>query len=320
MNKLILIIVIYQLCILLYYSFEFLYKYFLVRERNLLERYGKDSYVMITGSSSGQGREFALKMAARGFNLFLIASERSRKLVTDIRAKYPTIKTILIVKDFRRAAETDFFDDIIEKIESISGNISILVNNVAHRTAWIPFHNMPRDLINDTIIVGTIVQSQLIRICIPYFLKRQSKSAIINITAQCIMPTFGFGEILSNEISVPFLSVYEAANAFGYYQANSILKEYSKNEKLDILNVMPGAVVTENTQYLNDTLFNIESDKYVDNIFRLIGNFQGNTYAHWGHAFSVFLINFAPFLKDPILYKTGHTIANDYMNTPKKKY
>ena len=83
------------------------------------------------------------------------------------------IKTELIVKDFRKSFEEDFFSDIEEKINKLDGNISILVNNVAHRSAWAPYHEMPQQLINDTIAVGTIVQSQLIRICIPHFLKRK---------------------------------------------------------------------------------------------------------------------------------------------------
>ena len=80
---------------------------------------------------------------------------------------------------------------------------------------------MPRKLINDTIAVGTIIQSQLTRICIPYFLKRKEKSCILNITAQCVIPTYGLGEVLSNQITIPFLSVYEGANAFGHFHANS---------------------------------------------------------------------------------------------------
>ena len=31
---------------------------------------------------------------------------------------------------------------------------------------------------------------------------------------------------LSNAISIPYLSVYEASNAFGYFHANTIYKEY----------------------------------------------------------------------------------------------
>ena len=293
----------------------------MMRKINLLGRYGPNSYVIITGASSGQGYHFAKEFAKEGFNLFLIGSKRTKKVIDELNAMYPNIKIVFIEKDFRLAYEPTFFDSIKEGIEQIGGNISVLVNNVAHRSAWAPYHDMPEQLINDTIIVGTIVQSQLIRIVIPYFIKRSQHNAIINITAQCIVPTYGFGEILGGEISVPYLSVYEASNAFGYFQSNSLLKEYKKyNYKIDILNIMPGAVLTENTEYLKNTIFNVNVDKFVNNIMRQVGHFSGNSYGYWGHEFSILLINMFPFIKDHFLHKTGKTIANEYMATPPKKY
>ncbi len=83
---------------------------------------------------------------------------------------------------------------------------------------------------------------------------------------------------------------------------------------------MPGAVVTENTKNLSNTIFNIEADKFVKNIMRILGNFTGNSYAHWGHALSVPLVNLAPFIKNMILKDVGLNISNNYMNTPCKKY
>lgn len=313
------ILVIYQLLLLFYYFCRFIYRHFIMKKKNLLKRYGYNSYVLITGASSGQGYHFAKEFANLGFNLFLIGSKRTKKVINELKNKHPTINIIFLEKDFRKAYEPSFFDDIKQKINST--NISILINNVAHRSAWKPYHTMPNQLINDTIIVGTIVQSQLTRLVIPKFIKRKEHNAIINITAQCIFPTYGFGEVLDNAVSVPYLSVYEAANAFGYYQSNSLMKEYEKyNYKLDILNIMPGAVLTENTKYLKNTIFSVDVDTFVKNIMKMIGNINGNYYGYWGHEFSVFLVNLLPFLKCSILHKTGETITNEYMNTPPKKY
>jgi short-subunit dehydrogenase len=314
-------IAIYQILLFLCSSAKFVYQHFIVKEANLIKKYGANSFVLITGGSSGQGKQFALNFAKRGFNIFLIGSKRSKNTIKEINRKYPNIKTVFIEKDFRQSFKKGFFDIIEEKIKKLDGNISILVNNVGHRTAWDPYHEMPEQLINDTIAVGTIVQSQLIRICIPHFLKRKHKSCILNITAQCIIPTYGLGEILSNQISIPYLSVYEASNAYGHYHANSIIKEYEKyNNKLDILNIMPGAVLTENTKFLKNTMFAINDDKFVNNIMKIVGNFYGNYYGYWGHELSILLMNLFPFLKNSVLHKVGHTIAHDYMNMPKKKY
>jgi len=313
------LLVVYQLLLLFYYFCRFIYRHFIMKKKDLLKRYGYNSYVLITGASSGQGYHFAKEFASLGFNLFLIGSIRTKKVINELKLQYPDINIIFIEKDFRKAYEPSFFNDIKDTINSI--NVSILINNVAHRSAWKPYHKMPNQLINDTIIVGTIVQSQLTRLVIPQFIKRKEHNAILNITAQCIFPTYGFGEILDNAVSVPYLSVYEAANAFGYYQSNSLMKEYEKyNYKLDILNIMPGAVLTENTKYLKNTIFNVKVNTFVKNIIKMIGNVNGNYYGYWGHEFSVFLVNLFPFLKNQILHKTGETITNEYMSTPPKKY
>tara|TARA_Y100000991_G_scaffold215067_1_gene204377 strand:- start:1311 stop:2231 length:921 start_codon:yes stop_codon:yes gene_type:complete len=293
-------------------------KYFLLSEKNILSRYGKNSWVIITGGSSGQGKQFCLEFAKRGFNIFIIGSKRILNVEKEINSKYPRIQTKTMIKNFSEAYQKNFFEPIKYEIKKIS-NVSILINNIGHRTGWNPYHEMPEDKINDTIICGTIVQSRLIRLVLPYMLERRKKSAIINITAQCMHPNIGIGVGLSNEISLPYLSVYEAANAFGFYHANSLYKEYK--DKIDFLNITPGAVVTENTKYLEKTIFSVNSNKFVNNIIKFLGNVNGTTCAYWGHGFTLILINFFPFIKNRILTNVGDTISKEYMeNFNLKKY
>jgi 17beta-estradiol 17-dehydrogenase / very-long-chain 3-oxoacyl-CoA reductase len=311
----ILIVFFIEIFLLVIKIFKSVYKYFLINELNLVKRYGKNSWVIITGASSGQGRDFALEFAKRGFNILMIGSKRSYNTEKELKYKFPSIQTKVIVKDFRKAFENNFFDDINIIFNNLGARISVLINNVGYRTAWKPYHQMPSELIKDTIAIGTIVQSRLTQMVIPYFLERldkyKLKSGLINITAQCLHPNFLFGLTLSNEISVPYLSVYEASNAFGFYQGNSIYKEYQN--KFDILNITPGAVVTKNTQYLKNTFFSIDSDIFVKNIIKMLGHIQGHTCAYWGHGFSNFLINLGPFMKDKLLDDVGNNIAKHFM-------
>lgn len=310
---LVIIFIIYQIIMILKGIYTFSYKYFIAEEVNFIERYGDNTWACITGCSSGQGKQFALKLAERGLNIFLIGRKGIFDVEKEIKEKYK-VNTKCIVKDFSQSFQNNFFNDIHSFLNKI--DISILVNNVGHRTAWKPYHEMPEQLIKNTISVGTLVQARMIQLVLPHFLKHKStrKSAIINITAQCMHLNIGFGT--SNEISVPFLSAYEAANAFGFYHSNSVYKEYSHpsyNNFLDYLTITPGAVVTENTQFLNTTLFNVTGDKYVENILKLLGNVHGIHNAHWGHSISTLFINLAPFLKDKILYKVGDNISENIM-------
>lgn len=310
-----LFLIVFQLLLVLVALLKGCHKYFLLQEVNLLERYGgTGSWVVITGASSGQGYDMAQAFAKRGFNLLMIGSKRTDAAADQIRAANPDIKIKVLQKDFRQAFQDDFFVSIEAAFEEVGDDLAILVNNVGHRVGWNPFHEMKTDYIRDVIATGTMVQSRLTHMAIPYFIKRKEReitSALINITAQCMHPNFLFGLTLSNEISVPYLSIYEAANAFGFYQGNSIYKEYQG--QFDILNITPGAVITKNTTCLTDTLFNVSSEKFVAQIMKMIGNIQGQSCAYWGHALSNYLINLMPQMKDSMLKKVGLTIADDFM-------
>ena len=274
----IMILVSIIIFIILSYFFYIFSKYFLLSELDLIERYGKDTWVLITGASSGQGKRYAIEFAKRGFNILLSGSKNIELVSKKIEEKY-SVKTRCINVDFNDAYKDDFFNVFTEVIDSLPGELSILVNNIGHRTAWEPYHEMPTSVIRDTIVCGTIVQANLTKIAIQKFIKRSKRSAIINVTAKCVYPNFwNFAE---SSISVPYLSVYEASNAFGFFHSNSIQKEYG--DQFDILNITPGAVTTENTPFLKNIPFQINSKQYVKNVLILLGNVQGPTCAHWGH-------------------------------------
>lgn len=303
-------ILIIQFSYVLLYIIIFIKKYFYTKEMDLPKRYGYNTWVLITGCSSGQGKKIAIQFARRNFNIILVGSKRIYGVETMLKEKY-NIRTICIVKDFCNAHKKNFFNKITNTLNNLDGELSILVNNVGHRVAWNPYHKMPTQKINDTIICGTIVQSRLTQIAIKHFLNRKMdyKSCIINITAMCMHKNFWFGE--TGEFSVPYLSVYESANAFGYFHSNSIQKEYG--DMIDILNITPGAVLTENTSYLKDIPFNVDQHDFINTIFTLIGNYNGPQYGHWKHELSSILANFMFFYKDKILESTGNIISTNYM-------
>lgn len=308
--SIIFIFVFIQCLLFLIYFFIFFKKYFFTKELDLQKRYGLNTWVLITGCSSGQGKNFAFEFAKRGFNILLVGSARIYNVEKIIQTNYH-VKTKCIVLNFCNAHQNHFFDPIINILDNLDGELSILVNNIGHRVAWKPYHHMPSQKINDSIICGTIVQARLTQIAIQKFIKRKLhfKSAIINITSMCTYQNFWFAQ--KGDLSIPYLSVYEGANAFGYFHSNSIQKEYEND--IDILNITPGAVITENTQYLKNIPFSIDSETYNKNIFKLLGNYNGPQYAHWKHDLSGILSNFMFLYKDLILRHTGNIIANNYM-------
>lgn len=116
-------------------------KFFIKNEVNFKETYGENSYVVITGASSGQGKQFAYEFAKRNLNLLLIGSKNIEKTQQELNHLYPNIKIKSIIVDFCRAHKKNFFTKIKREIDKI--DVSILVNNIGHRVAWDPYHEMP---------------------------------------------------------------------------------------------------------------------------------------------------------------------------------
>jgi 17beta-estradiol 17-dehydrogenase / very-long-chain 3-oxoacyl-CoA reductase len=247
---LLLIILIFLIGPIISFLFKIGYKYY-VPELNLIDRYGKGSYVVITGASRGQGKHLACEFAERKFNLILIGSIRTNNTAEYIRNKY-NVNVIVIIRDFSNSLNKNWWNDIEDVFNKY--DISLLINNVGNRSAHNPSHLQKDNDIRNSLITGTYPQIRLTNLAIKYMIKRiklkpNYKCGIIFNTAQCIHPTFLLSQYYNTgEISVPYLSVYEATNAFGYYHANSLIKEYNESN-IDMLNIMPGAVITENTEF-----------------------------------------------------------------------
>lgn len=312
-NKLLLfliaLILIFIIGPYIYYLSRIIYKYSL-SEKNLIQRYGPNTWAIITGPSSGQGRCMSLELASRGFNLILIGSARTNDVINEIKTKYPSTLIKFIEKDFAKADEELWWNDI-NKLFNGDYDISILFNNVGQRSVSHPSHKQSIENLQGTINTGTLPQVRLTNLAIEFMGKRPSHfySAIVFNTAQCVHPIMGLSQYIGAEITVPYLAVYEATNAFGYFHANSIITEYSSYsgyKNIDMLNITPGAVLTEKTGTpLQNTLFAIPADKFVKNIIRLMGNWNGTTCAYWGHELAPILISFAPWLKNKILFDVG---------------
>ena len=102
----------------------------LISKSDLL-KYGKGSWVIITGSTDGIGKGFAYSLAKQGFNIVSISRTPSKlsELSTDLTSKYG-IKVLDIAKDFSECTKDpiQFYSDIYSKTSGL--DVSILINNV----------------------------------------------------------------------------------------------------------------------------------------------------------------------------------------------
>jgi short-subunit dehydrogenase len=151
----------------------------------LRQRYGNGSVAVITGATNDTGFAFAEKLARNGFKLICVAEKDDEK-VTKLRELYPG--TEVIVFDFASTAEHKAYEQLCDTIRSkakeMGEDISVLVNNVERMDLNRgKIHRTSDDELLQTVNINTCPAIYMTRILGEHMKKRESKSAIINMSS-----------------------------------------------------------------------------------------------------------------------------------------
>ncbi|KAF2275689.1 NAD(P)-binding protein [Westerdykella ornata] len=162
----------------------------------------RGSWALITGASDGIGKEFALALAAKGYNLILVSRTESKltTLASDISSKYgPKISTKTLAMDFAQNKDSDYarLRDLIKGLD-----ISILVNNVGlSHSIPVPFVETPEDEMRDIIMINCMATLRVTQIVTPGMISRK-RGLILT------MASFG------GAFPTPLLATYSGSKAF----------------------------------------------------------------------------------------------------------
>lgn len=318
MNKItesiLLYIVISTLIALTKFSIDSL-KFMNINKKNLSKIYGKNSWIVITGASSGQGKDYSIEFAKKGFNILMIGSDDCFHTQKIINRKYPNVKTKVIVKDFCLSYEKDFFNDINKFIEN--NNVSGLVSNIGYRFGVEPYHKIDDKKIIDIISAKAITQSIMIKIALNKFIKKKNHKSFIIVISALVKNKSSIYDS-DNINTLPFLSIYESVNAYSFFHAKTLFEEFKTNpmyKNIDYLNITPAGVITSNTKYfLNNVPFSVKSKYFVKSSIGLLNNFNGISCGCFEHLIAYYLPSILPikFLKNKIEFEIGKNIAQHY--------
>ncbi len=183
---------------------------------------------LITGASSGIGRELARIHAQRGGDLVIVATRKNRldELKEELEKKY-RIRVTVIARDLTQAEAPA---DIYNEVRDLGITVEYLINNAGFggRGAFIE-REWERDL--SMIKLNIIALSALTRLFLPDMAARNS-GRVLNVSSTAsLMPG-------------PLQAVYFATKAYVTFFSNAIAEELC-NSNVTVTTLMPGATATE---------------------------------------------------------------------------
>ncbi|ORY09543.1 3-ketoacyl-CoA reductase [Clohesyomyces aquaticus] len=167
-----------------------------------LSKFGpKGSWALVTGASDGIGKEFALALAAKGYNLILVSRTESKlhSLASDISTKYNKIATETLAMDFALNNDIDYgrLKKLIEGLD-----ISILVNNVGlSHSIPVPFVETPHKEMTDIIMINCLATLRVTQLIAPGMISRK-RGLILTMAS------------LGGAFPTPLLATYSGSKAF----------------------------------------------------------------------------------------------------------
>jgi short-subunit dehydrogenase len=185
------------------------------------------STALITGASSGIGKELAVALAARGHELILVARRKDRltALAKELMATYKTVVTVYAMDLSKPGSSAE----LEKKVLADGHSVDVLVNNAGFGTnGRVADENRAVVAEEIQLNIGTLVDLTIA--FLPGMVKRKS-GAVVNIAST------------ASYQPVPGLAIYSATKAFVRSFSEAVWGEVPAGVK--VFAVSPGATATE---------------------------------------------------------------------------
>ena len=203
---------------------------------------------LVTGASSGIGRDIARELAKRNYNLIIVArnEEELKKLKNELENKYNIDVDVRVLDLIDREGCKKLYKDVKEKYEFID----VLINNAGFGTCG-EFTNT--NLEKEIGIIDTNISA--LHILTKLFLKdmvERNQGYIMNVSS------------IAGFMPGPLMATYYASKAYVLRLTQSINQELKmKESKVKVSVLCPGPVKT-NFQKVADVKFNVVETKSSD--------------------------------------------------------
>ncbi len=204
---------------------------------------------LVTGASSGIGRDISRSLAKRNYNLIIVArdNDKLQALKKDLKEEYK-IDVEIILKDL---SNKDNCIDLYNEVSKKYGAIDILVNNAGFGTCG---YFVDTDLEKEISMINTNITA--VHILTKLFLKdmvKENKGHILNVAS------------IAGFMAGPMMATYYSTKSYIVRLTESIRMElFMRNSKVKISALCPGPVNT-NFNKIADVKFNLpgQSSQFV---------------------------------------------------------
>ncbi|CCL99871.1 uncharacterized protein FIBRA_01896 [Fibroporia radiculosa] len=257
-----------------------------------LKKYGagKGAWAVVTGASEGIGKEFALQLAKKGFNVLVSArnADALQTLVNEIESSAPPNKNVqakAIVMDFSKLSDESEWKRFEGALEGL--DIGVLVNNVgkSHR-APIYFTEASTQEIEDILTINVNATVRVTKMVLPGMVNRK-RGLILNM-----------GSFSGTGIASPMLATYAGTKSFLSTFTSSLAEEV-KHKGIDVQCLNTYFVVSNMSQIRKSSITAPTPKNYVRAVLQKVGLACGALWTgrpnvstpYWSHGILDYLMN-----------------------------
>ncbi|KAG1050959.1 hypothetical protein G6F43_006805 [Rhizopus delemar] len=217
---------------------------------------GQGAWAVITGATDGIGKEFALQLAKKKFNVFLISRTASKleAVAEEIASQYG-VETKCFAMDFTKGNPEDF-SKVGEILNSI--RVGVLVNNVGvNHEIPTPFEEEDETIINNIVEVNIKGLMKMTKLVLPQ-MKTNRNGLIFNLGS------------FAGLVPTPYLSVYSAGKAFLSTWSQALGTEVAK-DGIVVEHVNTYFVVSAMSKIRKPTILIPTAKNYVASVLSKVG-------------------------------------------------
>ncbi|RMF16295.1 MAG: SDR family oxidoreductase [Candidatus Dadabacteria bacterium] len=184
-------------------------------------------WAVVTGASSGIGREMAIDLASRGLNIAVIArrTKRLEALAGELEAAHG-IETRVVTADLAT-------DDGVQRVAALADElpVGLLVNNAGISAPFVPFHELPLETISQMSRLNMLAPATLMHVYLKPMLARR-RGGIINVASTAAYQP------------MPLMANYAATKAYLLNLGDAVAQEVASHG-IDLVTLCPGPTETE---------------------------------------------------------------------------